>query len=134
MENESGSDWGARAISRRRFVVGSMASAMAIAYGERLQTVHAAPPAVTISRGSTSHAVVALTFDCGADRGYTPTILNTLANAGIRASFGVTGVFAAAHADLVYRMVAEGHTLINHSYSHASFTGANSTNTALTTA
>ena len=35
----------------------------------------------------------------------------------------MTGRFAETYPDLVRRMVHEGHTLINHTYDHASFTG-----------
>jgi peptidoglycan-N-acetylglucosamine deacetylase len=67
--------------------------------------------------------VVALTFDAGADRGYAEDILDTLADAHIPATFGMTGQWAIAHPDLVQRMAAEGHMLINHTYDHRSFTG-----------
>ena len=126
MTNEYPSKQPRRVTSRRRLVGGSVATALTVASGQRLMTARAASPAVTISRGSTSIAVVALTFDCGADSGYTAAILDTLANRGVRASFGVTGKFAAAYPGLVARMVSGGHALINHSYSHGSFTGATS--------
>ena len=67
--------------------------------------------------------MVALTFDAGADRGYAERILNTLRDTGVKASFGMTGRWAEQNPDLVRRMVAEGHLLINHTYSHGSFTG-----------
>jgi len=66
---------------------------------------------------------VALTFDAGADRGHAGQILDTLANYGVVASFGLTGHWAKENPDLVERMVAEGHMLFNHTYSHRSFTG-----------
>ena len=76
--------------------------------------------------------MVALTFDAGADRGYAERILNTLRDTGVRASFGMTGRWAEQNPDLVRRMVAEGHQLINHTYSHASFTGYSPGTRALT--
>jgi peptidoglycan-N-acetylglucosamine deacetylase len=66
---------------------------------------------------------VALTFDAGADRGYAEMILDTLKARGVRASFGMTGVWARDNADLVRRMAAEGHRLMNHTWDHASWTG-----------
>ena len=66
---------------------------------------------------------MALTFDAGADRGHAEQILDTLANYGVVASFGLTGHWAKENPDLVERMVAEGHMLFNHTYSHRSFTG-----------
>lgn len=77
----------------------------------------------TVDRASTTERRVALTFDAGADRGYTEQILDTLRVAGVKASFGITGQWAEANPDLVRRMVADGHHLINHTYSHDSFTG-----------
>ena len=67
--------------------------------------------------------VVALTFDAGADRGYAEDILDTLLAEQVPATFGMTGTWAQANADLVARMAAEGHQVINHTYDHRSFTG-----------
>lgn len=89
-------------------------------------------PAQVISKGNTSRNAVAFTFDAGADAGYTTQILDTLAANGVHATFGMTGRFAELNPTLVQRMVTEGHTLINHTYDHASFTG-NSTGAAALT-
>jgi peptidoglycan/xylan/chitin deacetylase (PgdA/CDA1 family) len=70
-----------------------------------------------------SGALVALTFDAGADRGYAEDILDRLAEDHIVASFGITGVWARANPDLVRRMAADGHLVINHTLDHRSFTG-----------
>ena len=59
----------------------------------------------------------------GSDRGHTETILDFLKERGIRASFGLTGLWAEQNPDLVQRIVDEGHQLFNHTYSHSSFTG-----------
>jgi peptidoglycan-N-acetylglucosamine deacetylase len=67
--------------------------------------------------------VVALTFDAGADVGYAEDILDTLSDSGIPATFGMTGNWALAHPELVQRMAAEGHMIINHTLDHRSFTG-----------
>lgn len=64
-----------------------------------------------------------LTFDAGADRGYTEDILDILAAEGVQASFGMTGHWAEMNPDLIQRIVAEGHGLINHTWTHRSFTG-----------
>jgi peptidoglycan/xylan/chitin deacetylase (PgdA/CDA1 family) len=80
-------------------------------------------PAQVISIGNTSRNTVAFTFDAGSDAGYTTQILDTLQANSIRASFGMTGKFAEQNTALVQRMVNEGHTLINHTYDHASWTG-----------
>jgi peptidoglycan/xylan/chitin deacetylase (PgdA/CDA1 family) len=66
---------------------------------------------------------IALTFDAGADAGFTAQILDTLKAEGITASFGVTGRWAEQNAALLRRIVQDGHELINHTYDHDSFTG-----------
>ena len=68
--------------------------------------------------------VVALTFDAGADRGYAEDILDTLAAEEVPATFGLTGRWALSSPDLVERMAAEGHMVINHTFDHRSFTGS----------
>lgn len=81
------------------------------------------PRSVTLSRGPAARQVVHLSFDAGADRGYAEAILDTLKTEGVPASFGMTGQWAQANPDLVQRMVAEGHRLINHTWEHRSWTG-----------
>jgi peptidoglycan-N-acetylglucosamine deacetylase len=96
-------------------------------------TTPPAPPTVedvwTVRRFENAGQVAVLTFDAGADAGFTAQILDTLEAEGIKTSFGMTGHWAEQHPELVQRMVDEGHHLINHSWSHPSFTG-NSTNSA----
>ena len=82
-----------------------------------------------VSQGNPHMRSVALTFDAGADRGYAPLILRTLERNHVRASFGMTGRWARANADLVRRMLRDRDQLINHTYDHRSFTGF-STHTA----
>ncbi|MGN6565701.1 MAG: polysaccharide deacetylase family protein [Thermomicrobiales bacterium] len=84
-----------------------------------------APPASarTIGRLDTQQPLIALTFDAGADRGFTSQILDILAANGITATFGITGVWAQANPDLVRRIGAAGHQVINHTLDHRSFTG-----------
>ena len=76
-----------------------------------------------ISRGTSGRKEIALTFDAGSDRGYAKQILDVLKANGIKASFGITGVWAQNNPDLIQRMVSEGHMIINHTWSHPSFTG-----------
>jgi peptidoglycan/xylan/chitin deacetylase (PgdA/CDA1 family) len=88
-------------------------------------------PAVAVYRGRTDTNAVALTFDAGADAGYTALILDTLRRNGIHATFGMTGQWAADNPELVRQMVADGHELINHTWDHRSFTGASTQTKAL---
>ena len=66
----------------------------------------------------TGSAMVALTFDDGPQPTWTPKVLDQLRAAGIKATFCLIGRQVKANAALVRRMVAEGHTLCNHSWSH----------------
>ncbi len=50
-------------------------------------------------------------------------ILDILDQYGVVATFGVTGEWATANPDLLQEIVSRGHQVMNHSYSHASFTG-----------
>ncbi|MFL0025991.1 polysaccharide deacetylase family protein [Streptomyces sp. NBUL23] len=61
---------------------------------------------------------VNLTLDDGPDPRWTPQALELLKRHKARAVFCVTGPNAAAHPDLVKRIVAEGHRLCNHAVSH----------------
>ena len=68
-------------------------------------------------------AVVALTFDAGANSAGLPGILQTLAATGVRGTFFLTGNWAAANPAGVAAIVAGGHRLGNHSMTHPGFTG-----------
>ena len=59
----------------------------------------------------------ALTFDDGPTP-YTPKLLQLLRERGIKATFFLLGSKVRSKPDLVRRIVAEGHEVANHSYSH----------------
>ena len=61
---------------------------------------------------------VLLTFDDGPHHIFTPVILDILKEHDIKAIFFLIGKNAEAHPDLVKRILREGHTIGNHSYSH----------------
>ena len=61
-----------------------------------------------------------LTFDEGYEYGQTESILNTLKEKGVSATFFVTEPYAKENPDLVRRMIDEGHVLGNHSVTHPS--------------
>ncbi len=67
---------------------------------------------------STSRPVLALTFDAGGELGATMQTLQVLRGHGVHATFFVTGAFADTYPDAVRQMVADGHELANHTYSH----------------
>jgi peptidoglycan/xylan/chitin deacetylase (PgdA/CDA1 family) len=62
---------------------------------------------------------VALTFDDGPDLVWTPPLLDLLARHGVKASFFLIGGKASERPEIVRRMIAEGHTLGTHTFSHA---------------
>jgi cellulose synthase/poly-beta-1,6-N-acetylglucosamine synthase-like glycosyltransferase/peptidoglycan/xylan/chitin deacetylase (PgdA/CDA1 family)/spore germination protein YaaH len=69
-------------------------------------------------QGATDKAKVAITFDDGPDPVWTPRILDTLKARGVKATFFVVGRNAEQHPDLIRRIVAEGHEIGNHTYTH----------------
>jgi peptidoglycan/xylan/chitin deacetylase (PgdA/CDA1 family) len=61
---------------------------------------------------------LALTFDDGPDREGTPLVLDALARASARATFFVIAPRAAAHPELVARILSDGHTVGLHCDEH----------------
>lgn len=61
---------------------------------------------------------LALTFDDGPNPAFTPLLLDVLAEHGVAATFFALGRRAQAQPELVRRMVAAGHLIGNHSWSH----------------
>lgn len=61
-----------------------------------------------------------LTFDEGYENGCTGRILDTLKEKNVKAAFFVTLDYAERNPELIRRMIAEGHTVGNHTCSHPS--------------
>ncbi|MGN0535123.1 MAG: polysaccharide deacetylase family protein [Eubacterium sp.] len=61
---------------------------------------------------------ICLTFDDGYENGYTPRILDTLKEKGVKAIFFVTYDFVKDNPELIERMIDEGHIIGNHTYRH----------------
>lgn len=74
-----------------------------------------------ISKGKKGTQAVALTFDDGPDPKVTPRLLELLARYEVKATFFVTGVNAERYPDLIRAILANGHSLGNHSYHHSPF-------------
>ena len=68
--------------------------------------------------GDTSRKVLYLTFDAGYENGCTEKILDVLQEQQIPAAFFLVGNYLEKNADLVRRMVQEGHTVGNHTMHH----------------
>lgn len=61
---------------------------------------------------------VTLTFDDGPDPRFTPEILRILRDYGVPATFFVVGQHVMEHPELIRKMMGEGHTVANHTFSH----------------
>ncbi len=66
----------------------------------------------------TTEKVVALTFDDGPNEPYTSQILDILNRYGVKATFFAIGKNVELYPKTARRIVAEGHVLGNHTYSH----------------
>lgn len=66
----------------------------------------------------TQDKVLYLTFDAGYENGNTEPILDALKKHNVKATFFVVGNYLETSPELVKRMVAEGHTVGNHTYHH----------------
>ncbi|HEY8093949.1 MAG TPA: polysaccharide deacetylase family protein [Acidimicrobiales bacterium] len=89
-------------------------------YAAGLSREHRAPSGVRrmVWSVQTTEPVMALTFDDGPDPAFTPTVLEILARYGVRAQFHVLGWNALNHPDLVRAVVAGGHEIGNHTFTH----------------
>lgn len=65
-----------------------------------------------------SNNEIALTFDDGPDRRYTPRLLDLLKECGVKASFFVVAEKAVENQDVFFRMIEEGHSIGLHSLKH----------------
>ena len=68
--------------------------------------------------GDTAEKVIYLTFDAGYENGCTAKILDTLKAHNVPAAFFLVGNYMEKNADLVRRMVDEGHIVGNHTMHH----------------
>ena len=71
-----------------------------------------------VTHAETDRRIVALTFDDGPSRRFTADVLGLLAQKEATATFFLTGHEASKNRDLVQDIVAGGHELGNHSFSH----------------
>ncbi len=74
-----------------------------------------------ISRDSAGMESIALTFDDGPSPSSTPILLDLLDRHSLQATFFVVGEKAAKYPELIREILARGHTLGNHSWSHDYF-------------
>lgn len=76
------------------------------------------PMLTNITSAPRDGAAVYLTFDDGPNPVHTHQILDVLARYNAKATFFVLGSLVDTHPDIVQRIVAEGHTIGNHTYHH----------------
>ena len=70
--------------------------------------------------GNSNDKCIYLTFDMGYEAGYTASILDSLKNEGVPATFFITAHYLNTASDLVKRMIDEGHIVGNHTVNHKS--------------
>jgi len=97
-----------------RLALGAAAAWVAYAWGAHLIT----PSCVW--RGPATRRRIALTFDDGPDAVWTERILALLDERQVRASFFLVGERAARAPETAHRIVAEGHEIGSHGWSHRS--------------
>jgi peptidoglycan-N-acetylglucosamine deacetylase len=78
----------------------------------------AIPSSYVIQRTGDHPGMVALTFDDGPDPDWTPKILDELKKENVPATFFVVGSYGQENPDLIKRIVADGHDIGNHSFTH----------------
>ncbi len=83
-----------------------------------LRPREAVPRRATYSSVSTEHRIVALTFDDGPHETLTPKLLQILRAERVPATFFVIGKKVEAAPGIARRIVAEGHEIANHSWTH----------------
>ncbi|MGW5585011.1 bifunctional polysaccharide deacetylase/glycosyltransferase family 2 protein [Streptomyces sp. NPDC003857] len=74
--------------------------------------------ATTAHTAQVKPRTIALTFDDGPDPVWTPRILDVLRRNHVHATFFIVGTQAVAHPELVRRIVAEGHQIGIHTFTH----------------
>ena len=77
-----------------------------------------------ISKTAGTPKYIALTFDDGPSRKYTPILLDGLKERGVHATFFLMGKNIEGEEDIVKRMSEEWHLIGNHSYEHIQLTKA----------
>lgn len=88
---------------------------------KKIRLLKLLPSSWVMTTGPTADAALYVTFDDGPHPEHTPKILDLLRESGARASFFLVGTNVEAYPEIVRRIVAEGHRLGNHSYSHPHF-------------
>jgi peptidoglycan/xylan/chitin deacetylase (PgdA/CDA1 family) len=78
----------------------------------------AASARISVSQCNVDGPFAAITFDDGPHGSQTPRLLKMLKERGIRSTFFVVGQCVAANPEIAKQIVAEGHEIASHSWSH----------------
>ncbi|MGE5722909.1 MAG: polysaccharide deacetylase family protein, partial [Sphingomonadales bacterium] len=97
----------------------------------RNETFLVLPSPFVIERAGYRPGLVALTFDDGPDPTWTPPILDELKAAHVPATFFIIGENALTQRGLLERMLAEGHEIGSHTYTHPNLGNTTSEQTEL---
>jgi peptidoglycan-N-acetylglucosamine deacetylase len=76
------------------------------------------PKPATYTQVRVDQPYIAMTFDDGPSAALTPRLLDILKQRNIKATFFLIGQNAAANPDIVRRILADGHEIGNHSWTH----------------
>ncbi len=82
------------------------------------ETYTSLPTSYVIRRVGSVPKTLSLTFDDGPDPAYTPAILDILKAKHVKATFFIIGANVEAHPALLQRILAEGHEIGNHTFTH----------------
>lgn len=73
---------------------------------------------IIIKHGSNNEKLIALTFDDGPDKDFTPQVLDILKNNDVKATFFVVGENVGWNPEILKREYEEGHEIGNHTFTH----------------
>lgn len=108
------------------FTVKSIAENGQVTTLENIEIIYNNPTvrflASNITRGNVLESKVALTFDGGYEANASEEILTILNEKDLRCTFFLTGTYINHYPDIVQRMVADGHEVGNHTWSHPHLT------------
>lgn len=82
------------------------------------ETYSQIPSSYVIQRTGDKPGKIVLTFDDGPDPVWTPKIMDILKQENVKAAFFIVGQNGQANPEIVRRILAEGHEIGNHSFTH----------------
>jgi len=89
------------------------------------------PTPYVVRRTGDRHKQIALTFDDGPDPRWTPLILSVLGRYHVPGTFFVIGENGVENRSILVRMLADGHEIGNHSYTHPNMADVSDTGNRL---